>query len=43
MRANQQANQTVQFRLLSDDQLEETKRTALHLLEDAGLDVQRTT
>ena len=43
MRANQQANQTVQFRLLSDDQLEEIKPAALHLLEDAGLDVQRTT
>jgi trimethylamine--corrinoid protein Co-methyltransferase len=39
MRVNQQANQTVQFRLLSEDQLEEIKRAALHLLEYIGLDV----
>ncbi len=39
MRVNQQANQTVQFRLLSEDQLEEIKRVALHLLEYTGLDV----
>ncbi|MFB3882987.1 MAG: trimethylamine methyltransferase family protein [Armatimonadota bacterium] len=39
MRANQQTNGTVQFRLLSDDQLEEIRRAALHLLEYTGLDV----
>jgi len=39
MRANQQTHQTVQFRLLSEDQLEEIYRAALHLLEYTGLDV----
>jgi trimethylamine--corrinoid protein Co-methyltransferase len=39
VRANQQANQTVQFHLLSDDQLQEIYRAALQLLEYTGLDV----
>ena len=39
MRANQLANQSVQFRLLSQDQLEELCQAALRLLEYTGLDV----
>jgi trimethylamine--corrinoid protein Co-methyltransferase len=39
MRANQLANQSVQCRLLSQDQLEEIYRAALRLLEYTGLDV----
>jgi len=39
MRANRRANQSVQFRLLSDGQLEELYDAALHLLEHTGLDL----
>jgi trimethylamine--corrinoid protein Co-methyltransferase len=39
MRANSQVNQSVQFRLFSDDQLAELQRATLHLLEYVGLDV----
>ncbi|HSJ55930.1 MAG TPA: trimethylamine methyltransferase family protein [Anaerolineae bacterium] len=39
MRSNYQVNSGVQFRVLSDDQLEEMFRAVLHLLEYTGLDV----
>ena len=39
MRVNSQANLSVQFRLLSDDQLAELHRATLYLLEYVGLDV----
>ncbi|MBN1659835.1 MAG: trimethylamine methyltransferase family protein [Anaerolineae bacterium] len=39
MRSNYQVNSGVQFRMLSDDQLEEMFRAVLHLLEYTGLDV----
>jgi len=39
MRVNQQVNHTVQFHLLSEEQLEEVYRAALHLMEYTGLDV----
>ncbi len=39
MRANQINNRSVRFRLLSDEDLEELCRSALHLLEHTGLDV----
>jgi trimethylamine:corrinoid methyltransferase-like protein len=32
MRVNYQANQSVQFRLFSEDQLEELRRAALHIM-----------
>jgi len=39
MRVNYQADASVQFRLLSDDQLAELRRAALYLMEYVGLDV----
>jgi len=39
MRANQQTNRSVQFRLLSEDQLEELYWAALQILEGIGVEV----
>jgi trimethylamine--corrinoid protein Co-methyltransferase len=39
MRSNYQVNSGVQFRMLSEDQLEELFESVLHLLEYTGLDV----
>ena len=40
MRVNLRANQSTQFRLLSDDQLQRLLEGALHVLETAGLEVR---
>ena len=40
MRTNYRANSGVQFRMFSDDQLEELFNGALHVLENIGLEVK---